>query len=219
MLSIFKKLFKKDELTADHLFQDEASAGDRCHKCNFGEDYNCPLQKENDKCKWGVDLPKDFIKGNDTILLIDDNAGMVSFLTDDMKFIGEQNHFDLQKTNILPISTSFAAFNFNALQTKNDGLNIKYALIDITLGGSVMTKNGNVKYTGVDVYAMILKYNPDVKFLFYTGNNLNPYIKANKILIDQFNEINGGKINDFVLFKTSMDLEARRDYIVEKLFK
>jgi len=84
-----------------------------------------------------------------------------------------------------------------------------------------MTEKGNLKYTGVDVFEMINKNKntpKDFKFLFYTGNNLNPYIKSNEKLINQFKNITGDSIKDYVLFKTSMDIDSRRKYIIEHIF-
>ena len=158
-------------------------------------------------------------KKKDSILIIDDNEGMVSFIEDDMDFLNKTKVIKKDEINIISLSGNLAGFSFEIMQKKAKGLNIKWAIIDITLGGSVMTKEGNVKYTGVDVYEMLMEFNPEAKFVFYTGNNLNPYINANKKLIEQFKKVSGGKnIKEFVLFKTSMDMDTRRKYLTENLF-
>ncbi len=226
MLKYLKRVLglekKVDKITAEELFKDDevivCNSIDDCTNCCI-EPYCKEPRKFDEDCNWVIPFPKEFVSANDSILLIDDNAGMVSFLIDDMEFLKSKGCID-NDINILPITTSSAAFSFNAIQEKHQGLNIKWALIDITLGGSRVKNGENEKLTGVDVYEMIIKYNPDVNFLFYTGNNLNPYIRANEKLIQQFKDVSGGKnIKDYVLFKTSMDMDSRRNYIQTHLFK
>lgn len=201
----FNITVEEDELTEDALFDDML------------EDNNeHPIVKCEQVYK-DLDL-HEFDPDKDTILIIDDNEGMVSFLEDDMEFLEEKGIVDLEEVNILGISGLHAAFTFEMLLEKYDCLNIKWAIIDITLGGSKMTPQGNLKYSGVDVFRMIHENNPEVVFFFYTGNSLNPYIHANKALMRQFKEITGEGIMDHVLFKTSMDMDDRRKYIAEVLF-
>jgi len=211
MLDFIKKLFIKTEktesLTARELFVDD--------KEDILE-YN--PKDPNNIDKWNISLPKDFSKDKDTILIIDDNIGMVSFLIDDIEYFKEEGIID-NDINIISIHSSHAVFKYEALQEKYNNLNIKWAIIDITFGGSVMSKDGNIIYTGVDVYKILKEHNKNFKFLFYTGNNLNPYIRSNSILIDKFKELSDGKdIMEDVLFKTSMDMDNRRKYIKDKLF-
>ncbi len=235
MLNFIKELFNKDSensKTAESIFdeQEEHYPIYRCNKCP--ENNNCDAEllyaaKKNtnrihntfsDRCAFETEL-EGFNKKKDTIFIIDDNEGMVSFLEDDMEYLEEKGVIDKDKMNILSLTGSHSAFTFEVLQKRENGLNIKWAIIDITLGGSIMTREGNIKYTGIDVYDMLQKYNPEAKFLFYTGNNLNPYIKRNKQLIEQFKTITNGKnIMDYVLFKTSMDMDSRREYIAKYLF-
>jgi len=219
MLDFLKKIFlKKDENTARALFENkDIKQKGSCKDCALQS--KCEDQGNYDyRCDYTVDM-SDFDRDKRSILLMDDHEGIVSFLKDDLVYLDEKNIIDLDKINVLTFSSNLAAFNFEVAQRKMKGLNIDWAIIDITLGGSVITKDGNVKYTGVDVYEMILKYNPDVKFIFYTGNNLNPYIKANKAIIDKFKSISGKKIKDYILFKTSLDMNTRRDFISKHLFE
>ena len=160
-----------------------------------------------------------YTQGHDTFFIIDDNEGIVSFLEDDLEFFHEEKILDLGKINVLALTGSHSAFSFELIQKKTPNLNIKWAVIDITLGGSIMTSEGNIKYTGVDVFKILIENNPDVKFLFYTGNNLNPYIKGNKKIIDQFHNITNKNISDYILFKTSMDIDIRRKYIAKTFFE
>jgi len=226
MFKIIKNLFKKEdknvqenkEQTAESLFADDKiEINVNCDSCLLKK--YCQKRGEvSHECENAIDLP-DYNPKLDTILLIDDNEGMISFLMDDMDYFIENKIIDKEKYNILPITGSHAAFTLKLLYEKLSRLNIKFAIIDITLGGSKMTSEGNIKYTGVDTFEMMYKNNKDFNFLFYTGNNLNPYIKANEKLINQFKKLTNKNIKDYVLFKTSMDMTSRRDYITKYLFK
>ncbi len=228
IISYLKKEDKKG-LTSKDLFEDNKKSSEYsfCGECPL-KDKECSgkiistlrkykLPHSTNNCMFDIEL-ENFDKNKDTFFIIDDNEGMVSFLEDDVDYLDSKGVINKKDINILSLSGNHSAFIFEIMQDREKGLNIKWAIIDITLGGSIMTNKGNIKYTGVDVLVMILKYNPDVKFLFYTGNNLNPYIKRNKQLIDQFKEIAGEDINNYVLFKTSMDMSSRRSYIAKKLF-
>jgi len=209
----------KDTQTAEELFKDaEIIIKNKkiCDECTFKK---LCREKERDAsyyCDWVVDI--NFDRNKKSILLIDDNEGMISFLKDDIEYLNDQELLDLNNLNLITMSGAHAAFNLEATQIKAGGLNISYAIIDITLGGTQITDRGTIKYTGVDVFEMIHNYNPDVKFIFYTGNNLNPHIQSNARLINQFKSIYGKNIKDFILFKTSMDIDDRREFISKKLF-
>jgi hypothetical protein len=211
-----KKEEIKDEMIAENLFSDEdKNKVDTCKNCDLS--YACKHKKEyTEVCDFAIDVSHiDFNK--EIILLIDDNNGVVSFLEDDIEFYKDENIIpkDMQ---ILSLTGSHAAFTLELLFKKIDNLKINYAIIDITLGGSRQSINGNIKYTGVDVFEMIYKHNNNVKYLFYTGNNLNPYIKSNDILINKYKKLTGKDIMDSVLYKTSIDMDSRRKYISDYLF-
>lgn len=173
---------------------------------------------QNEECKWVQDLSNVFNREKETILLIDDDPGMVSFLEDDLIELHDSGFIDLGNYNLLKFSGPYAAFNFKSTQNKSHGLNVKYAIIDITIGGSLMTDRGNVKYNGIDVFKMISQYTKDFRYLFYTGNSLNTYIKSNKTLIEDFNSVSSDSIFQHVLFKTSLDMDDRRSFIYKILF-
>jgi len=223
MIKFIKNLFSnKDneenkEMTAECMFDNDEieTSNVDCNNCSIKS--LCSDNNIIHECENSIDIG-DYNPDLDTVLIIDDNEGMISFLMDDMDYFVDKGIIDKDKLNILPISGLHAAFSLKLLYEKLPRLNIKHAIIDITLGGSKMTKEGNIKYTGVDVFSMIYKNNPDFRFLFYTGNNLNPYIKSNEKLISQFKELTGGDIKKHVLFKTSMDISSRRKYIQECLF-
>ena len=219
MFNIFNWFAKEEEdaKTAEALFGDNEpeDSNESCTGCPLGA--RCKDKKDkDDSCRFATDISCiDFSK--EVMLLIDDNEGMISFLEDDIEFLKEEGLApeDLQ---ILSISGNFAAYNLEILMKKTE-LKIDYAIIDITLGGSIQTKEGIVKYTGVEVFEMIYNKNKDAQYVFYTGNNLNPYIKSNKVLIDKYNKISSLNIKDSVLFKTSLDMDDRRKYIFERFFK
>ena len=223
-MKIFEKLkniFKKEEdkLTAESLFPDKEPTEHSCKGCLI-EPYCTKVGGQSNLCKYAIDI-KGYDKNKDTILIIDDNKGVISFLMDDIEYLDEEKIINLKTINVITISGTHAAFTLELLYSKLEKLSIKWAIIDITLGGSAMTEKGNLKYTGVDVFEMINKNKntpKDFKFLFYTGNNLNPYIKSNEKLINQFKNITGDSIKDYVLFKTSMDIEKRRKYITKHIF-
>jgi hypothetical protein len=212
-----KKIEQNTELqTADELFKDDKGKSiNSCEKCPLK--YACTGKKEKtENCEYAMDVSDiDFSK--DVILIIDDNNGVVSFLEDDMEYYKEEGIIS-EDTQVLSISGAYAAFTLELLMTKIKNINIKYAIIDITLGGSRHSKEGNVKYTGVDVFRIIYEINPDVKYLFYTGNNLNPYIKSNEVLMTKYKELTKKDIKDSVLYKTSIDMDSRRKFIAEYLF-
>jgi len=220
MIKKIKKMFskeKKDELTSETLFkEDKVKIKGACTNCPLKQ--LCEDRNNYDyRCDYAIKLPN-FDKNKDSLLIIDDNEGLVSFLLDDIEYFNEKGIIDLDKINVITMSSNMAGFNLEVAQRKLNGLRIKWAIIDITLGGSIMTPEGNKKYTGVDVYEMIIDYNPEMKFIFYTGNNLNPHIKTNSLLIKQFKDINNEDINDYVLFKTALDMDARRKYLQKYLF-
>jgi len=184
---------------------------DGCSICFIGLNNTRKLVVDT-ACDWTLEL-KDYDDTKPSILVVDDNPGIISFLIDDIESLDGKS-IDLKDYNLLTFDTINAAFYFEATQHKYKGLNIEFAILDLTLGGSIQTSEGPVKYTGVDIYQQILIYNKDAKVLFYTGNNLNEYIKSNKKIINQFAEITDGKsIKDYILFKTALDLQGRREYL------
>jgi hypothetical protein len=219
MFDWFKKILRKkeiDTLTSEYIFGDkkDKEVVPNCDDCVF-KSYCKDKNNITMECNYVIDL-KNFDEDKDAILLVDDHEGLISFLKDDFDFILDELNID--DLNIITISGKNAGFNFEAIFKKNPNLNIKYAVIDITLGGTRMTTNGIQKYTGVDIFEYIYKKNKQLKFLFYTGNNLNTYIKSNKKIVDQFYKITNKHIKQYVLFKTSMSIDDRRDKLIKMLF-
>lgn len=221
VFSFFKMFNTKDAVavldTASSIFEVQAddSVGScstkTCNSCNIGSN-STEKPKVALTCEWELDL-EDYDDSKPSILIVDDNPGIISFLLDDLESL-DGDKIVLDDFNVLSFDGINAAYYFEATQHKYQGLNVKYAILDLTLCGAVSTHNGASKYTGVDIYQQLLIYSSEVKVLFYTGNNLNEYIKSNKKIIEQFKELTGGKlIKDFVLFKTALDLKGRRFFL------
>ena len=208
---------EEDRMTEEFLFTPRKDKIVKEYTCSLNS--MCHNHNSKDVCHIEVEKADHFDFNKDTILIIDDNEGMISFLKDDLDYITDLPCCSSVKAlNLLAISGRDAAFNFDKICNEVGDLRIKYAIIDITYGGTRITPSGIIKNTGVDVFEKIYANNKDFKFIFYTGNNLNPYIKANKKLIEQFYNLTGKDIKDFVLFKTSLDMDNRRTYIKDKLF-
>ena len=158
----------------------------------------------------------DFDPKKETIVLIDDNPGVISFLVDDLKALKKARKFDYTKYNILSFDTKLAAFKLRALLMTQPELNIKYGIFDITLGGTLYTETGeNICLDGVDSFIDVSEQYPDVNYIFYTGNKLNTYIKKNQEVVDKFTRIMQDDINNHILFKTKYTISERREYLLK----
>lgn len=219
MLNFFKQLFSKEnnqEIQKEEIQKEEKknkkTSCDDCpikDKCNGGENKLCSLYK----------LPEidEFKK---TILLIDDNPGIVSFLEDDLNELFEKHNIKKDRFNILKITGNDAAINLISILNRKKSLKIDYAIIDLSYGAILKTLDGNLKFNGVDVFCNLKNKNPNLKFIFFTGNTLNPYLTSIKKMIETFKKCSDGKdINDFVLFKNQFTDEGRINFIFERLFK
>jgi len=221
LLKIFTKPTEiQEELTASSLFDNDNIDEEKqsCKMCILGHNNTEKLNLKNSKCpklhKWIKEIK--FDRNKESILILDDNPGIISFMLDDIDFIDADmsNNFKKDDFNIITFDTNYAAYYFEATQHYYGGLNIKYAILDLTLGGTMQTDIGPVKYTGIDVFQQILIYNPDVEVIFYTGNSLNEYVRTSANIIKQYSELtNGQDIMDKVLFKTTLDLDERRNYL------
>jgi hypothetical protein len=165
-------------------------------------------------CDFEIEMPE-MDDSKKTLLIIDDNPGIVSFLKDDILALQEKNI--VPTLNIITVSGKDAAYQIGScMDNENNKISIDYAIIDITYGGSKILNKQNVKFNGVDVFEII--NNSNLKHIFFTGNNLNPYIKQNKLLIDKYCKLTGENIMDYVLFKTSLDMDSRQSKIAKTLF-
>lgn len=217
MLGFLKKLFssseEKEELTSSKLFKDEVNDNFKaCFTCdNYFSKVN-PCDDEHKCSAYDEEMFQTFDPEKPTIILIDDHAGVISFLLDDLKDLNITTDF----FNILTFSSEHAAFKLRTyLKKHHENLRVTHAIIDITLGGSLYQESGNVILDGVDVLIDIRKYYKNLEFIFFTGNKLNPYIKRNECIINKFKDEMNDDIMNYVLFKTSLSPVQRKEFIEE----
>lgn len=198
----YKKWFKKNEESIEYI--------QPCDKHHCIIELGKTLDEE-------VTIPKNFVMGNKTCLIIDDNYGQVNTLSDDVEYIFDK--YDIQNINLLKIDNNMGAFEVNDLLLKyGKDLNIDYVIADLTIGGSRRIGTENIKLTGVDVVGFLKSYSEDLKIIIYTGNNLNTYIESNVKIMNKFKSLTGYDINDHIIIKRSLTVEERRSAIAERLF-
>jgi hypothetical protein len=153
------------------------------------------------------------------IIIIDDNEGICSFIEDDLEELEDEGKLNLEDYNVFVFHGIMCAYDLMATIQKYPNMNIQKAIIDITYSGTVQTNNGNIKLNGVDVFEVLYELNPKLKYLFYTGNQMNNHIKVIGELMRKYSKLTGLKITDNILFKTQFSMNDRRNYIVKHLFK
>lgn len=182
-----------------------------CHKKSMCRDLGL-----KSTCEWNINLEnKDFSKPG--ILIIDDNPGIVSFLEDDFEVLDDYGRININDYNIFSFTTKDAAYIFMSTIRRYGNINIQYAIIDITLGGTINTVDRIVKLTGIDVLEVLLEMNPDVKYIFYTGNQMNHFIKPIANIMAQYKELTNKEITDDILFKTELSMADRQEYILDEV--
>ena len=186
-------------------------------------EYKLPSDKHHSIIELGktldedVKLPKDFILGNETCLIIDDNFGQVNIISDDISYIFDK--YDITNINLLKIHSNMGAFEVNDLLLQYEGqLKINYVVADLTIGGSRRVGGENIKLTGVDVVGFLKTFSDSLKMIIYTGNNLNTYIESNVMIMKKFKALTGEDINDHTIIKRSLTVDERRKAIAERLF-
>jgi len=152
------------------------------------------------------------------ILIIDDNEGICSFILDDFEELAESGDINLDDYNVFCFHGIMCAYDLISTIQKYDNFNIQKALIDITYTGTIETNNGNIKLNGVDVFEILYELNKNLKFIFYTGNQMNTHIKLIGYIKDKFNRITSKCIDDFIMFKTEYSMKERRQVIKKTLF-
>ena len=163
IFDFFKKKKENEGLTAGDIFKDEKVNYDNtptCSDCSVS--HICQLDK-NEKgflCGFTQKI-ENYDENKPSILLFDDNLGVISFLMDDLEELEEEGFIKLSDYNILQFSSQYAAFQLQATLKAYNGLNIKYGIFDITLGGGVYDeKKGNIILDGVDAFISVEQYNP-----------------------------------------------------------
>jgi CheY-like chemotaxis protein len=105
-------------------------------------------------CHW-IQKLENFDKSKESILIIDDNEGVVSFIKDDLEVVFQERGMSLDSYNILEFSSGMAAYHFIATSQFYGGLNITKAISIFVMFHIIMLvllmrkKNGLMK----NVYA------------------------------------------------------------------
>jgi hypothetical protein len=184
--------------------------------CSLGKEPSCSLKDPEFSYLKDIVEEINIDPNKDTIVLLDDNAGVLSFLIDDLKLLKKKGIFDYTKYNVLTFDSKFAAFKLRSALYTRQNMNIKFAIFDITIGGTLFTESGeNICLDGVDCFTDVSKYYDDFKYIFYTGNKLNTYINKNQEIVDKFKNFTGDDIEDHILYKTSLTREERWDYLAD----
>lgn len=115
---------------------------------------------------WLVDSK--YNKENKNILIMDDSEEIILSILDDLRSI-DSPHFNLSKFNIITVSTKMAGFDVLEIIKNADRIKIDFALLDIVLGGKKDIDGIRKMLDGVDIAIELLKNNPAVHLLFFSG--------------------------------------------------
>ena len=140
-------------------------------------------------------------------------------IVDDLDFVYKLYHTDFNmikrefnKDILSDFSIKFATGNksgFIALNEIDNNPNIKFALLDITLGSITKNKKGEyIELDGIDIALYLLDKIPDVKFLFISGHTLNRMNPKMNYYYKKFEEKTGLKIDKFYLYKNTDRFQA-----------
>lgn len=223
MLSKLFKLFSfesdLDGITADTLFKEEEETpiAVSCGRCPF--EAECVVESnERYLCLFAQMSDYDIDESKPCIVLLDDNEGVVSFLRDDLQYLHDKGYINLSDYNVLGFTTEYAVFHLLSTIKTRRNMKVKLAVLDITIGGSIHDRaRGNIILDGVDAFIETMKLNPDMKYVFFTGNKLNEYINKNKLIMDKFEKFTQENIHNHTMFKTSLSQEDRRMKLYELL--
>lgn len=214
ILNLFKKESKGT--TAEDLFKESKEEDLKekdCSDCKLKDICKVNKEQESYLCGFTIELER-YSRSKPSILLMDDNEGILSIIIDDLRELHKEGKIDLSSYNIVKFSSQYAAFNLIATMKAYDGLNIKYGIFDITLGGGVYDETkGNIVLDGIDAFIEAKTLNPRMKYVFFTGNKLNPYINKNKTIIEKFKDFTGDNINNYIVYKTTYSPQDRKKFL------
>lgn len=140
--------------------------------------------------------------GKKNLLVVDDSVGIISLVEDAIDELGIAGEY-----NIISFSSAYAGVAFEYFQRKCH-TRIDAAIIDLVLGGVVRYKDGTLKIEGIDVFRRVYERNPNVRFLFYTGNSLNKHMPQAKRTMDTFRDVTGREIGEYLLYKAEHPIGA-----------
>lgn len=215
------------------------------HEENIQFEYTDPKDLSSDD-SLVQDIPVIQIPESDkpVVLLIDDNAGIVSFLYDDFVTLdkvavwlrGYESGGELTKSarrlekalepKHREFLKKFKLENYNILKVTGTmgafsvedalfkGLKVDFALVDIFLGGYRVVNRKNVIYDGVDLSGMILDSNPSAFVKFYTGCG----VRKGSSESDKYEDLTGNSIKGLVVRK-GPDIKERRLSVIRLLMR
>ena len=135
-----------------------------------------------------------------TILIMDDREEIISSVLDDLAALDNTNNFFLEDYNILTVSSKMAGFSVLDILEKAPKIEIKFALLDVILGGKKNIDGKRKMVDGVDVAIAIWEKFPNADILFFSGciieTNDDPFSFKNK-----FDKYTDDDMNNYLMPK------------------
>jgi hypothetical protein len=139
-----------------------------------------------------------------TILIMDDREAIISSMMDDLYSLDDQeSEFNLNSYNILKIHSKMAGFQVFDILEKAPLIEIKYALLDIILGGKKVIDGKRTMVDGVDVAIAIWDKFETAEILFFSGCIIESDSRDIFNFKDKFEEYTGDNIENYILPKDS----------------
>ena len=142
----------------------------------------------------------DYDTNKKTILIMDDREEIISSVLDDLAALDNTNNFFLEDYNILTVSSKMAGFSVLDILEKAPKIEIKFALLDVILGGKKNIDGKRKMVDGVDVALAIWEKFPNADILFFSGciieTNDDPFSFKNK-----FDKYTDDDMNNYLMPK------------------
>ena len=142
----------------------------------------------------------DYDPNKKTILIMDDREEIISSVLDDLAALDNTNNFFLEDYNILTVSSKMAGFSVLDILEKAPKIEIKFALLDVILGGKKNIDGKRKMVDGVDVAIAIWEKFPNADILFFSGciieTNDDPFSFKNK-----FDKYTDDDMNNYLMPK------------------
>ena len=142
----------------------------------------------------------DYDLNKKTILIMDDREEIISSVLDDLAALDNTNNFFLEDYNILTVSSKMAGFSVLDILEKAPKIEIKFALLDVILGGKKNIDGKRKMVDGVDVAIAIWEKFPNADILFFSGciieTNDDPFSFKNK-----FDKYTDDDMNNYLMPK------------------
>ena len=164
MMELIKKIFNR---FGDLKKEQKGNIPDLCI-----EEYTKPEELHKFMDNHSNEIPSvkyvnSFEPENPTLLIMDDHAGMVSLIVDELMSKINSIH-----VNIITASSDYAAFSVKEFINNPNHCKIDIAFLDISLGGICFEDNALIEMDGIDIAEMLWKDNPSAEIRFITGHTL-----------------------------------------------